>query len=701
MFKKAKMLTVIIVGSSILLSINLLQAWLVTRATAAGEMASTSVVWTMTGITLMLILGLLMYVVHVVLKPMGSLSRFARAVAKGENVTYSSAVCCSEFDQVTQSLLFMAERYQRNVKTACRMARGELTADDLKQVYDNDPLGAAHSEIREMIHTLATELTNLATAAVHGHLDRRAEAGSLQGKYAEIVNGCNQVMDTLVGHLDSVPAPVMIVDTEFNVLYINEAGAKVNAATPKEMRGNKCHDFFNTGDCQTENCACRRAMIDKRESSSSTHAHPNGMDLWINYTGTPFRDASGKVIGALEVVSDQTAVVKAQKVAEKRSAFQTAEVEKLSHALQQMAQGDLTATYSVAAADDDTEEIQGAFEEVGDAFGEALASLNELLSQVAMAVEQVSSGSQQVSSASQSLSQGATEQASSLEEVSSSMEEIGAQTTQNAENAGEVSSLSSGLGTAAATGQEKMTNMLEAMASIGEASTQVERIIKVIDEIAFQTNLLALNAAVEAARAGVHGKGFAVVAEEVRNLAQRSATAAKETTELIGGSGQRTENGRRIAEETAASLNEIVENIGKVNSLVDEIASASREQANGVNEVNQAIKQIDDVTQTTAANAEESAAASEELSGQATQLSDLLQRFTLADSALQSRRAARAGSVGNGHGNGWSSGNGFKQRNGNGKASNGNGRHPESAGESRLPEDIILLDDDDSGFEGF
>lgn len=286
-----------------------------------------------------------------------------------------------------------------------------------------------------------------------------------------------------------------------------------------------------------------------------------------------------------------------------------------------MAAGDLDIEVKVATSD-----------EIGvlaQAFRRMADNMNEVLTNIQMSTERVFTGSRQVSDSSVTISQGATEQASAVEQLTSTLEEIGAQTNLNAERAVQANQLATRAQENALSGNEQMQDMLRSMEEINEASGNISKIIKVIDEIAFQTNLLALNAAVEAARAGQHGKGFAVVAEEVRNLAARSASAAKETTELIEGSIKKAENGSQIANQTAEALNEIVDGVTKVAELVNEIAAASQEQSTGIAQVNQAIGQVAEVTQTNSAISEETASASEELSSQAELLLEQVRRFNL------------------------------------------------------------------------
>lgn len=296
-----------------------------------------------------------------------------------------------------------------------------------------------------------------------------------------------------------------------------------------------------------------------------------------------------------------------------------APISELRDKLGEVSDGDLTSYI--------TGNYKGDHAALKDSLNGTLDSLNDILSQVKIVAEQVNTGARQVSDAAQSLSQGATEQAAALEEITASMTEMASQTKQNAENATQANQLAIQSRKSAQNGNQQMGEMLESMKGIDASSKNISKIIKVIDEIAFQTNLLALNAAVEAARAGVHGKGFAVVAEEVRNLAARSANAAKETTVMIEESIKKVNQGTEIASRTAGALDEISDSITKVTDLVAEIAAASNEQAQGISQVNKALGQMEQVTQQNTANAEESAAASQELSSQSDNLQEMMTRF--------------------------------------------------------------------------
>jgi methyl-accepting chemotaxis protein len=273
-------------------------------------------------------------------------------------------------------------------------------------------------------------------------------------------------------------------------------------------------------------------------------------------------------------------------------------------------------------------------DELGDmatALNEAIVKVRTTLEDVRGASDTVASAAQQLASASEEISSGAQEQASSLEETAASLEEMTATIKQNADNAQQASQLAGGARNAAENGGQVMGDVVNAMGAINESSKRIADIITTIDEIAFQTNLLALNAAVEAARAGEQGRGFAVVAAEVRNLAQRSASAAKEIKTLIQDSVRKVDAGSELVNASGRTLTEIVTSVKRVTDIVAEIAAASREQAGGIEQVNRAVTQMDQVTQANASQTEEMSGTAESLAGEAGKLQTLIAQFNLGD----------------------------------------------------------------------
>jgi len=294
-------------------------------------------------------------------------------------------------------------------------------------------------------------------------------------------------------------------------------------------------------------------------------------------------------------------------------------VTNIAKALETIASWDLTPEIELLSSDDT----------MGKSMKQMLDNLNSMFSEINSAAAQVSTGASQVADGAQSLAQGSTEQAATVEQLSASISDIAKKTTDNADMAIRTATLADTIMRNAEIGSRQMSEMTSAVNEINQASQNISKVIKVIDDIAFQTNILALNAAVEAARAGQHGKGFAVVAEEVRNLAAKSAEAAKETGDMIQNSREKAELGAKIAGDTAASLVEIVSGINESSLLVNNIAKSSEDQSIGIRQINEGIDQVAQVVQQNSATAEESAAASEEMSGQSDMLQQLISRFKI------------------------------------------------------------------------
>ena len=300
--------------------------------------------------------------------------------------------------------------------------------------------------------------------------------------------------------------------------------------------------------------------------------------------------------------------------------------------LSKVAAGDLTQTVTSA--------YQGTFGRLRDDTNETVTKLRELVGEIQQSAETINTAAKEIASGNVDLSSRTEEQASSLEETASSMEQLTATVRQNAENAKQANELAAGAQTVAEKGGEVVAQVVNTMSSIHQASSKIADIIGVIDGIAFQTNILALNAAVEAARAGEQGRGFAVVATEVRNLAKRSADAAKEIKGLISDSVDRVEVGNRLVDQAGRTMEEVVVSIKRVAKIVTDISEASREQSAGIEQVSLAVSQMDEVTQQNAALVEEAAAAAESLEEQAGHLADSVSVFKVSEKLGHQARLA-------------------------------------------------------------
>ena len=465
--------------------------------------------------------------------------------------------------------------------------------------------------------------------------------------------------------VDGATANLMLCDADLNITYANPAVINMLANRQTELRkiwpGLDAHNLVGQNIDQFHKRPEHQRALLSDPSRLPIKAEMNMADLAFELNATMIKGPDGEYMGNMVEWKDQTEQKDAESQIQRLirdaadghldSRIKTDDylgfmrgladginmlmdaivrpTKEIKEVMQTLAIGNLTNSMS--------EDYEGEFHSMSSAVNESIANLKNMVGEILSATENIASSAGEIAQGNADLSQRTEEQASSLEETASSMEELTGTVKQNAENARQASKLAAVARVEAEKGGEVARKTIEAMAKINSSSKEIADIIGVIDEIAFQTNLLALNAAVEAARAGEQGRGFAVVAAEVRNLAQRSASAAKEIKSLIKDSVEKVDEGTKLVDESGKSLEEIVTSVKSVNDIIAEIAAASMEQSSGIEQINKAIVQMDEMTQQNAALVEEAAAASESLDEQANSMSELMEFFTTGEERRQTR----------------------------------------------------------------
>ncbi len=529
---------------------------------------------------------------------------------------------------------------------ACVKAFGEGNLQAKLEQFPGKKAAAneAIEQVRANINALVEDTNTLAEAAVDGKLSTRANAGRHKGDFFKIVQGVNETLDAVVNPLNVAASCVDSISK-----------GKIPPKITEQYNGdfntiksnlNQCIDTINT-------------LIANMNHMSSQH-DLGDIDVKMDvdkFNGAYKEMAEGvnaMVFGHIAVKKQAMACMKGFGEGDfsapmarlpGKKAFINDTIEQVRRNL--MALSDDANMLAEAAADGrvtvraDASKHQGDFRKIVEGVNATLETIVQPIMVVKEAAEAINTAANEISTGNNDLSQRTEEQASSLEETASSMEELAGTVKQNAENAKQANQLAIAASGVAVRGGEVVGQVVSTMANINDSARKIEDIISVIDGIAFQTNILALNAAVEAARAGEQGRGFAVVAGEVRNLAQRSASAAKEIKELITDSVQKTTEGTAQVENAGRTMEEVVTSVRRVSDIIAEIAAASQEQSTGIDQVNQAVTSMDEVTQQNAALVEEAAAAAESLVEQANALSDAVSVFKIGnESRVQERRSS-------------------------------------------------------------
>ena len=515
------------------------------------------------------------------------------------------------------------------------VAAGNLNVT-MSSNFSRDEIGAMTLDVYSLVNIVRDMVDDIEHFAhesgVNGDIEYRIDPVKYEGKYREIIELLNTYTDGVVNDMQALSDVLNRVNRgDFNARLNKMPGKKIvwnNTVDELMAHLNAVNSEINSMIDAAANKGDLAFKIDSEKYEGDWRKLMDGLNDIAVAVDAPLSE----IVAVMSNLSrgdfsrKVTGTYAGDFLAMKNSINSTIEIlqsyiREITSDLEAMSSGDLTIKI--------TREYVGSFDAIKNSLNNISATLNKTMSEIFAASEQVLLNAKQISDSSTELAGGAQDQAVAVEELNGTIEILSGQTHQNAKNASEANELSSKSGQNALEGNETMKQMLDAMLHIKKSSSNISKIIKVIEDIAFQTNLLALNAAVEAARAGEQGKGFAVVADEVRSLAVRSQSSASETTTLIGESISRVDAGASIAEATSDSLDTIVKNAAEVSAIIGGISVASVEQADAIAVASEGIQKIFQVTEGNAAVAEETASSAQELNLQAEMMQRLVAYFKL------------------------------------------------------------------------